>query len=162
MNDLGRIAAAGIALAAGMSLAGCSISDVAARPAGPIPTQPGAVVVYINECGLDLVSTPRSLALSCADASLALHGLTWTDWGSPETKASGEEVARFCYPNCAAGKVRSVSVTVTASQLMVGRTASAYTLLTVVRHGGASSGFPAREVFYLDGPDARHTGGQRR
>lgn len=162
MSCFNGIAASAVALVAAVSLTGCAITDAGALPAGSVPTTTlSATKVYLNECGFDLISEPGTFTLTCADAGQTLQGLVWADWGSAEASATGREVVNLCTPNCAAGKVASFSVSVIASQLTAGRSASAYTRLSVTGQGEVPHGLRSREVFTLDSPDIRHTSGRR-
>jgi len=150
-------------LAAASALAGCAITDAAAVPGGQVPSAvPVAQEVYLNECGHELVSKPGTFTLTCADAGQTLQGLTWTGWSTPEAVATGTEVVNLCTPTCVAGRVVSIPVEVRASRLVTGKSAIAYTQLTVTVTGRLPAGLSSPEEFTLDSPDTRHTaqGGQ--
>lgn len=145
-------------LAAAGLLAGCAITDAAAVAGGQVPSAvPVAQEVYLNECGHELVSKPGTFTLTCADAGQTLQGLTWRDWGTPEATATGTEVVNLCTPTCVAGRVVSIPVEARASQLVTGKSAIAYTRLTVTVTGRLPAGLSSPEEFTLDSPDTRHT-----
>jgi len=154
----------GVATAAAASaVSGCAIIDASAVPGGPVPSAvPVAQKVYLNECGHELVSEPGTFTLTCADAGQTLQGLTWTGWSTPEAIAAGTEVVNLCTPNCAAGRVVSIPVEVRASRLVTGKSAIAYTQLTVTVTGRLPAGLSSPEDFALDTPDTNHKtqGGQ--
>lgn len=161
MSGIAGISGTVAVLAAAVGLAGCATSDTAARAAGSIPTStPGPVPVYVDECGLDLVSQPRTFTLTCADAGQTLQGLVWAGWGSATATATGREVVNVCEPDCAAGHTVGFPVSVVASRLTTGRPAEAYTRLTVTAQDEVPQGVDRREVFSLAQPGHRAVGGR--
>jgi phage terminase large subunit-like protein len=110
-------------------------------------TPPNAVA-WISNCG-PLVSAPKSLVLTCADANYAISKLTWSGWGKTAATAKGTVSANDCTPNCAAGHNHSYAVTITADQLKSCGRAKVYLRVTLVYPGKRPAGIAARDVHTL-------------
>jgi hypothetical protein len=86
------------------------------NPGGPM--KPAGSAVYLAEGG-DVGGTPLhepSCATICSlsgDSTTLLSNMTWPTWTGAEAVGTGTEKIDGCTPNCAAGKLYAVKVTVT-------------------------------------------------
>jgi hypothetical protein len=63
---------------------------------------------------------PVTLTLACGDGTIALSGLTWSNWGQPTATAKGTYSLVICVPSCATGTEVHYAATVTVSGLRSG------------------------------------------
>jgi hypothetical protein len=86
------------------------------NPGGPM--KPAGAAVYFAEGG-DVRGTALhepSCATICSlsgDSTTLLSNMTWPTWTGAEAVGTGTEKIDGCTPNCAAGKLYAVKVTVT-------------------------------------------------
>ncbi|CAM5651189.1 Serine/threonine-protein kinase PknD [Streptomyces alboniger] len=103
----------------------------APEPSRRLPTRaearPSTRPAAIADCGGRTLDRPAELLLACGDGGAGLTALTWSGWGTPTARATGQGWERTCTPSCAEGGAARYPVTVTASGLAAGR----YTLLRV-------------------------------
>ena len=74
-----------------------------------LPAAAGAIIIkptYVTNCH-EAVYKPRSITLSCGDASTLLRKLSWTRWRANSANGNGQYAVNPCNPNCAAGKFKS-------------------------------------------------------
>ena len=111
-----------------------------------IGCDPPYTTAWIDNCG-PLVSAPKSLVLTCADANYELAGLAWHAWGSPTTSATATVHSNDCTPNCAAGHFHSYKASVAADRLVACGKARIYARLTISYPGARPAGIPKRDVW---------------
>ncbi|MFD4635045.1 hypothetical protein ACFVYR_05480 [Streptomyces sp. NPDC058284] len=92
-----------------------------------VRTRPSTRPAAIADCGGQALDRPASLLLACGDGGSGLDALTWTGWGTPTARATGQGRERVCTPSCAEGREARYPVTVTVSGLAAGR----YTVIRV-------------------------------
>ena len=103
------------------ALASTSAPPSASAPAGPAATQTPARVVYLAEGGSVGGTNVRAPACEAGcplsgDATTSLWDMTWPTWNSAVAAGTGTEKLDDCTPNCAAGTLHAVRVTVTLSR----------------------------------------------
>ena len=81
--------------------------------------QDANAVIY--DCDSQASQRPDTLILTCADNSETLEDLSWTNWGAPTAKATGQLGEDSCDPDCADGTATQYAVTVTVTGLKGGR-----------------------------------------
>jgi hypothetical protein len=116
-------ASAAPASAASSSAAAATQSSAPAStaPAGTTSSPTAAPVVYLAEGGS--VTGTWLHAPACAsdcvlsgDSTVSLSHMTWSTWNSATAVGTGTEKLDDCTPNCAAGTLHPVPVTVTLSK----------------------------------------------
>lgn len=127
---------------------GCDAAPKAVLADLKIGCAPPDGVAWINDCG-PLVSAPRSIVITCADANYELARLTWHGWGGTAATAAGTARANTCTPNCAAGHFKSYPVSATADRLRTCGKAKYYARLTLVYAGARPAGVAKRDVHTL-------------
>jgi hypothetical protein len=75
-----------------------------------------ASTVKITNC-VKASARPKNLTLACGDGNTVLSGLRWSSFGGPSAQARGTLKMNTCEPNCAAGKVVSYPVAVSATAI---------------------------------------------
>jgi hypothetical protein len=88
-----------------------------------LPAAAGAIIIkptYVTNCH-QAVYRPRSITLSCGDASTLLRRLSWTSWRARSASGDGQYAVNPCNPNCAAGKFKFYEVSVVLSRPRVCR-----------------------------------------
>jgi hypothetical protein len=69
--------------------------------------------VIVNCLGKD-VRTPKQIVLACADAGIAVTGISWTIWNANRAKGRGTLTWNTCLPtDCASGIVQTYRVRIT-------------------------------------------------
>ncbi|HEY5295707.1 MAG TPA: hypothetical protein VIJ70_09575 [Gaiellaceae bacterium] len=134
-------------VAFGSSL-GCDSAPKAVLADLKIGCTPPGSTAWISNCG-PLVSTPRALVLTCADANYELAALRWHRWGGSTASATGAARVNDCTPYCAAGHFHSYRVTATADRLTRCGRARFYARVTVVYPGARPKGIAKRDVHTL-------------
>ncbi|KUL62696.1 serine/threonine-protein kinase [Streptomyces sp. NRRL S-1521] len=123
--------------------------EPARRLPTPAGTRPSTRPAAIADCGGKALDRPASLLLACGDGGAGLDSLTWTGWGAPTARATGQGWERVCTPSCAEGREARYAVTVTVSGLAAGR----YTLMRVT--APQAPGGSARYTLDAYGPTRR-------
>jgi hypothetical protein len=59
---------------------------------------------------------PSEIILACADGNAGVNHIHWTTFGGATARGTGSYFYNTCTPTCVAGKVKSYSVTLTASK----------------------------------------------
>lgn len=106
MRAIVLLAAAALGAAVPSASAASSTPSAAAAPA--------ASVVVVN-CEHQAEVRPAGFLLGCADGSLRLDGLRWTQWDANSAVGTGQQVVNDCEPYCAAGHYHAYPVRVTLS-----------------------------------------------
>lgn len=106
MSHARRLLAAALVPAALALTAG-----VAAAPSTAASAKPGLIA-----CTHKIVTKPKAYALACGDGNIGLLKVKWTTFGGKKATGTGTLAVNLCEPNCAAGKIRNTSVTITASR----------------------------------------------
>jgi hypothetical protein len=127
---------------------GCDSAPKAVLVDLHVGCSPPNATAWIDNCG-PLVSAPKSVVLTCADANYELGGLSWHAWGSPIATATGTVHANDCTPNCAAGHFHSYKASVTVDRLTACGKARIYARLTISYLGARPAGIAKRDVHAL-------------
>ncbi|GDY28454.1 hypothetical protein [Gandjariella thermophila] len=106
-----RRALRGIVLLAAAALGAAVPSASAASPA--TSTAPAAAGTVLVNCEHRAEVRPANFLLACADGTLRLDGMRWTQWGPRAAVGTGQQVVNDCDPYCAAGHYHSYPVRVT-------------------------------------------------
>jgi len=93
-------------------LAAIAISSIAAATFAVATGYPALTKVVVLDCGAHSVK-PDTLTIYCADFGVNVNHIKWTKWAQSGATGTGQYSANNCTPNCAAGKVASVSVKLT-------------------------------------------------
>lgn len=127
---------------------GCDSAPKAVLADLRVGCSPPNATAWIDNCG-PLVSAPKSIVLTCADANYELAGLTWHGWGSATATATGTVQANDCTPNCAAGHFHSYKASVAVDRLTACGKARIYARLTISYAGARPAGIAKRDVHTL-------------
>jgi hypothetical protein len=73
--------------------------------------------VRLGTCDGSSSVQPTSVTLTCADAGVIAHDLTWQTWGAPTATASGTATVNTCDPDCASGSTEDFTVALTADRI---------------------------------------------
>jgi hypothetical protein len=108
-------ASASVLASASAPAAAPSTAAAVSTTAGPSP------VVYLAEGGTaggTALHNPACAAdcVLSGDSTVSLRNMTWPTWNSTVAVGRGTEMLDDCTPNCAAGKLHAVPVTVTLSK----------------------------------------------
>lgn len=103
-------------------------------------TSTAAMRAVVYACGGDAKMRPARYTLACADANEGVRNLRWKGWGTPKATAKGTMWTNDCTPDCAAGKMKSVPVTVTVDNLVKGEATGQYRRMTVTVTGTPPKG----------------------
>jgi len=112
------------------SVVGAALASTAPPAATPAPpstsvaaraTPAPAAVVYLAEGGSVGGTIVHAAACTAGcqlsgDSTTSLWGMTWSTWNSTVAVGAGTEKLDDCTPNCAAGTLHAVPVTVTLSR----------------------------------------------
>ena len=106
------------------SVSGAALSSTApssSAPSAPASASAAAPVVYLAEGGSvsGMAWHDPACTADCVlsgDSTVSLRNMTWPTWSSTDAVGKGTEVLDDCTPNCAAGKLHPVPVTVTLSK----------------------------------------------
>lgn len=92
---------------------------------------------------------PSRITLSCGDAGTWLGKMKWSSWNQSQAVGTGNYSANNCTPNCAAGKVHSVSVKVTLSnpKKCPNQTQRAFKQAAITYRGTKPKGAPSKYTF---------------
>ncbi len=127
---------------------GCNSAPSAVLADLRVGCSPPGSTAWVNDCG-PLVSSPRALVLTCADANYELATLHWRMWGSATATATGTARVNDCTPYCAAGHFRSYRVTAVADRLTRCGRARFYARITVVYPRARPKDIGKRDVHKL-------------
>ncbi len=93
-------------------LAAIVISSIGVATAAVATSYPAPAQVVVLDCGTHSVK-PDTLTIYCADFGVNVNHIKWSKWTKAGAIGTGIYSANNCTPNCAAGKVASVSVKLT-------------------------------------------------
>jgi hypothetical protein len=80
--------------------------------------------VRLGACDGSSSVQPTSVTLTCADAGVIAHDLTWQMWGAPAAAASATATVNTCEPDCASGSTEDFAVELTADRIKACRDGS--------------------------------------
>jgi hypothetical protein len=160
------IAVPAIALAAGLSLAGCgSVKAPAAAPAAthtvagaltkpaPAKTAPAAAPAPTHVAALPTVATNNAITPAAqavepsaiyfsADGNGDLTGITWSSWTAHSAEGSGSINVNNCQPDCAEGTTVNVAVSLALSAPTSG-SSPYFTAITLTDSSGNTNTYAA-------------------
>lgn len=134
------------------SLAACLVPTVlvgAAVVASPALAASRKPVVI--DCQGKGVAKPKQIVLSCADANVAVTGLSWSSWTANAAKGSGTLSWNPCIPTCVAGKAETFPVKVTLGRLASGAGLDVFSGMTLAYPKGGPTG-EKTSTYLLDNP----------
>jgi hypothetical protein len=94
------------------ALAGACILTIASPLAAGAHAATSAT--YLYNCSTP-TQRPREIVVTCADAGRYLANITWSKWSGATAHAKGILHWNTCTPTCSAGKMKSSSITFTAT-----------------------------------------------
>lgn len=71
-------------------------------------------VTYLYNCSTP-TQRPREIVITCADAGRYVTNITWSKWSGTTAHAKGILHWNTCTPTCSAGKMKSSTITFTAT-----------------------------------------------
>ena len=73
-------------------------------------TGPAAQRTYVTSNCTNAAFKPKRVVIACADAGFIATGLSWSQWGDNQAKATGTGKVEICEPSCAAGHTAQADV----------------------------------------------------
>ena len=107
-----RVTGATILLAAGL-LSTAAVSASASSFPAPAPAPQADPHTVVVNCDRQAEVRPGNFLQACADGTLRLTDLRWSQWEPGRATGSGQQVVNDCEPSCVAGQYRTYPVTVT-------------------------------------------------
>ena len=135
------ITAVAVAACAGSSILGASAASAADS------TQTGIV-----NCAGKIVTKPKQITITCADAGIALTKITWNSWSDNAATGTGTLTWNTCLPKtCAAGIVQRYKVGITLGGLASGPNANVFSQVALTFPKGGPAGLETGS-YTIDNP----------
>ena len=135
---------------------------VAAVVAAPLLAVSGAAITApmaqaangtgVVDCTGAVVSRPKDLTISCADANITITKITWKSWTNNRARGTGTLVWNTCLPQtCVAGIVQQYPVALTLNGVASGGNVSVFSKVNVTFPKAGPAGLESGR-YTLDNP----------
>lgn len=93
----------------------------------PATASAAANDTYIVDCAGQLVAKPKTITITCGDASVSINKITWASWNENAAKGTGTLTWNTCLPQtCVDGIVQKYKVRITLGGLASGPEGSVF------------------------------------